>query len=74
MQAQPPKTPKLFKTSIVKLGSSTLSPPTVSHPHAEVWRSESLIQIAIYIWLSVPDHPLSVNPFVGMQSQVIIIL
>lgn len=69
-QAQPLKTPKLFKTSVVKLGSTSLSPPSVSpHPHAEVWRSETLIQIAIFIWLSVPDYPVKSNPFTNMQSE-----
>ncbi|KAL0272445.1 UNVERIFIED_CONTAM: hypothetical protein PYX00_005408 [Menopon gallinae] len=56
-QVQPQVTPKLFKTSAVKIGSASLSPPAVSQPHAEIWRSETFIQITIYFWLSELRSP-----------------
>ncbi|KAK6638018.1 hypothetical protein RUM44_008442 [Polyplax serrata] len=67
-QTPPQKSSKLFKTSVVKLGSTSLSPTTVSQPHAEIWRSETFLQIAISFWLSVPEQ-LNSNPFVGANTQ-----
>lgn len=69
LKVQPPKTSKLFKNSVVKIGSTSLSPTTVTQPNAEIWRSEAFLQIIINFWLTVPDQ-MSSNPFVKLKTEV----